>query len=309
MVTAADLVIHNANILTVDSVFSRAQALAATGGRIVAVGDNREVEKLIDPNTQVLDAKGHTVMPGLYDSHVHSFRASVSEFGGAVPALTSLAGAFAYIQEKASKQPPGSWIVLERVYPTRMREGRLPTKAELDKAAPNSPVYWNCGPVSMANSKALEVSGITPSTPNPVPGEIVKDGQTGQPTGLLRNAAQLLKVTAPSRQPTPSDQRNAVKHLHHLYNQQGITSIAERRGEFAAIDTFRDLAKAGELSVRVNCTRMLDPVPKTIPEAIHKLDELTKGPDGNGNYGPTGLGDDWLRIGPLKVLLDGGMLI
>jgi predicted amidohydrolase YtcJ len=309
MATPADLVIHSANILTVDSVFNRAEALAVTAGRIVTIGTSREVEKLIGANTQTLDAKGHTIMPGLYDSHVHSFRASVSEFSGSVPPLTSLAGAFAYIQEKVAKQPPGTWIVLERVYPTRMREGRLPTKAELDKAAPNNPVYWNCGPVSMANSKALEVSAISADTPNPVPGEIVKDSQTGQPTGLLRNAAQLLKVTASSRQPTPSDQRQAVKHLHHLYNQQGITSIAERRGEFAALDTFRDLAKAGELTVRVNSTRMLDPVPKTIPEAIHKLDELTKGPDGNGTYGPTGVGDDWVRIGPLKVLLDGGMLI
>src|SRR5436190_21473133 len=204
-ITAADLVIHNANILTVDSLFSRAEALAIVGGRIIAIGSNREMEGWIGANTQTLDAKGHTVMPGLYDSHVHSYRASVSEFGGAVPALTSLAAAFEYIREKAAKQAVGTWIVLERVYPTRMQEGRLPTKAELDKAAPNNPVYWNCGPVSTANSKALETSGINASTPNPVPGEIVKDSRTGEPTGLLRNAAQLLKVTAPSRQPTASE--------------------------------------------------------------------------------------------------------
>jgi len=307
--TPAELVIHNANILTVDTLFSRGEALAISRGRIVAVASNRQIERFIGPNTQTLDAKGHTVMPGLYDSHVHSYRASVSEFGGPVPTLTSLAAAFDYIGQKASSQGPGTWIVLERVYPTRMKEGRLPTRTELDTAAPNNPVYWNCGPVSIANRKALEISGISATTPNPVPGEIVKDGRTGQPTGLLRNAAQLLRVTAPSRQPTAAEQREAVKHLHHLYNQQGITSIAERRGEFAAIDVFRDLAKAGELSVRVNCTRMMDPAPKSVLEAIHKLDELTHGPDGQGTYGPTGIGDDWVRIGPLKVLLDGGMLI
>src|SRR5439155_3843579 len=131
--------------------------------------------------------------------------------------------------------------------PTRMKEGRLPTKVELDAAAPNNPVYWNCGPVSMANAKALEVSGITSETPDPLPGEIVKDPKTGVPTGLLRNAAQLLKVVAPTRQPTAQEQREAVKHLYRLYNQQGITSIAERRTEFAAIDLFRDLARSGEL--------------------------------------------------------------
>jgi predicted amidohydrolase YtcJ len=308
-IAPADFVIHDANVLTVDSRFARAEALAIRGDKIVAVGSNREIGHFIGPKTRTLDAKGGTVLPGLYDSHVHSFRAALSEFGTGVPSLTSLADAFRYIRERAASQGTGTWIVLERVYPTRMTEGRLPSKAELDSAAPENPVYWNCGPVSMANSKALEVSGITAQTANPVPGEIVKDPKTGQPTGLLRNAAQLLKVVAPTRQPSLAEQREAVKHLHHLYNQQGITSIAERRTEFAAIDLFRDLAKSGELSVRVNCTRMVDPVPKTAVEAIRKLDEMTHGADGQGQYGPTGAGHDWVRIGPLKVLLDGGMLI
>ena len=304
----ADAVIRDANVLTVDARFSRAQAVAIRGDRIVLVGTNREVEALIGQGTRVIEGKGLTVLPGLYDSHVHSYRASLSEFAGPAPVLNSLDEALRYIRQKAAREPAGTWIILERVYPTRMKEGRLPTKAELDSAAPNHPVYWNCGPVSMANSRALEVSGITAATPDPSPGEIVKDAKTGQPTGLLRNAAQLLKVSAPARQPSPEEQRQAVKHLHHLYNRQGITSIAERRTEFAWIDLFRDLAKAGELTVRVNCTRLMDPVPATLDAAIKKLDDMTAG-QGKGPYGPTGIGDDWVRMGPLKVLLDGGMLI
>jgi len=307
--TPADVVIRNANVITVDTHFSQAEALAVHGDRILVVGDNQEISPLIGPTTRVIDAKGNTVLPGLYDSHVHSYRASVSEFGAPMPVLTSLAEAFDYIRQEAARQAPGSWIILERVYPTRMKEGRLPTKAELDAAAPDNPVYWNCGPVSMANSKALQVSEITNGTPDPLPGEIVKDRRSGIPTGLLRNAAHLLKVVAPTRQPTAQEQRDALKHLYHLYNQQGITSIAERRTEFAAIDLFRQLAKDGDLSVRINCTRMMDPVPGTVEEAIKKLDEMTHGPDAKGPYGPTGAGDDWVRIGPFKVLLDGGMLI
>jgi predicted amidohydrolase YtcJ len=163
--------------------------------------------------------------------------------------------------------------------------------------------------VSLANSKALEVSGINRNTPNPGPGEVVKDRKTGEPTGLLRNAAQLLKFTPSGKTPTPQEQKDAVKHLHSLYNQQGITSITERRTEFAAIDLFRELAKAGELSLRIICTRMMEPVPAELEAALKKLEELTHGADGQGNYGPTGVGDDWVRMGPLKVLLDGGMLI
>jgi predicted amidohydrolase YtcJ len=305
----AETIIRNANILTIDSQFSRAQALAIANGRILFVGTDNQIEAFRGSATKIVDAAGKTVLPGLYDSHVHSYRASVSEFGAPMPVLTSLVEAFNYIRQRAATEPPGTWIVLERVYPTRMKEGRLPTLAELDSAAPKNPVYWNCGPVSMANSRALDLSGITAKTPNPLPGEIVKDPKTGDPTGLLRNAAQLLKVVTTSRQPTAQEQREALKHLFGLYNQQGITSIAERRTDFASIDLFRELARARELTVRVNCTRMMDPVPKTLEEAIKKLDEMTHGLDGKGQYGPTGVGDDWVRIGPFKVLLDGGMLI
>lgn len=317
-ISAAELVIRNANVITVDQIFSIAAAIAVQDGKIIAVGSEKEISRFISAKTHVIDAKGKTVLPGLYDSHVHSYRAAVSEFGGGSPMIHSIAEAQKWIHEQAANKPAGSWIVLERVYATRLKENRLPTKAELDEAATNNPVHWNSGPVSIANSKALEISGITRDTPNPTPGEIVKD-KNGKPTGLLRNASQLLKVTQSATKPTPEQWREAVKHLHHLYNQQGITSIGERRADPEAIDLFRDLEKSGELTLRVNCTRLLDPVPKTSDEAIKKLDEIISGSSDPQSkienqksktaYGPTGLGDDWVRIGPLKVFLDGGVLI
>jgi hypothetical protein len=305
---AADLAITNANVLTVDDHFSQAQAIAIRGEYIVAVGSNSAVVPLIGKGARVVDARGKMVLPGLCDSHTHTYRAAVSEFSGPLPVLKSLIDAFQFIRQKAANQPPGSWILLERVYPTRLKEGRLPTLAELDAAAPNNPVYWNCGPVSMANSKALQISHITRETPDPVPGQIVRDA-AGEPTGLLRNAAQLLKFAASARQPTAAEQREAVKHIYHLYNRQGITSICERRTEFEAIDLFRDLERSGELTVRINCTRLMEPVPRQLETALTQLDEMVRGPDGYGHYGPTGVGDDWVRIGPLKVFLDGGVLI
>ncbi len=317
--TFADIVIRNARVITVNSNQPSAEAIAIAGGKILFVGKNKDAKKFISEKTRVIDAKNKSVLPGLYDSHVHSYKASVSELGGGAPLIHSIAEAQAWIREQAAKRPPGSWIVLERVYASRLAEQRLPTKAELDAAAPNNPVHWNSGPVSVANSKALEISGITRDTPNPTPGEIVKDSATGEPTGLLRNASQLLKGATSAYKPTAAEQRAAVKRLHALYNQQGITSIGERRTEFEAIDLFRDLEKSGELTVRINCTRMMEPIPKTLEEAVKKLDELTYGSTNSNpqsaihnpqsNYGPTGVGDDWVRIGPLKVLLDGGVLI
>lgn len=315
----ADFVIHRANVITVNLNQPSAEAIATRGDKIIFVGKNSDAQKFIGANTRVLDAKGKTVLPGIYDSHVHSYRASVSEMNGGAPFIRSLDEAQRWIREQVSAKPPGSWIILERVYATRLQEGRLPTKAELDQAAPNNPVHWNSGPVSVANSKALEVSGITRATSNPTPGEIVRDAN-GEPTGLLRNAAHMLKSASSAFKPTAAEQRAAVKKLHSLYNRQGITSIGERRTETEAIDLFRNLEKTGELTVRINCTRMMEPVPKTLDEALKKLDELTFGSSERehrtsntehptSNYGPTGVGDDWVRIGPLKVLLDGGMLI
>ncbi|MDB6108769.1 MAG: putative TIM-barrel fold metal-dependent hydrolase [Pedosphaera sp.] len=303
----ADFIILNAKIITVNSNAPSAQALAVQGDRIVGVGSNSKIELFKGTNTQVIDAKGKTVLPGLYDSHVQSYKASVSELDAPLPVLVSIAQAQDYIRTQAAAMPPGSWIILERLYPTRLTEGRLPTLKELDEAAPNHPVFWNCGPVSMVNSKALQLSKITNSTMNPPAGEVVKNPKTHQPTGLLRNATQLLKLP-PIRPPTPQQQRAALKHLHQLYNEQGITSIGERRTEPEAIDLFRDLSKNQELTVRINCTRVIE-LGKTLDASLARLDAITNSGKRNLPYGPTGVGDDWVRMGPLKTDMDGDMLI
>jgi predicted amidohydrolase YtcJ len=304
----ADLIIQNARVITVNSDFTVEQAIAIKRDRILAVGKDKDMAHYTGPDTRVIDAQGKTVMPGLYDSHVHSYKASVSECAGPLPTFESIADALAYIRKQTTEKPPGSWIELERVYPTRLKEGRLPTLAELDKAAPNNPVYWNCGPVSMANSKALEVSKISIESTNPPSGEIVRDIKTRKPTGLLRNAAQLLALPPAAKPPTTAEHRKALKHLYHLYNEQGITSIGERRTDPEAIDMFRDLSRSNELTVRINCTRIIE-LGTNLDDSILRLNAITNaGPD-KLPYGPTGVGDDWVRIGPLKTFMDGGMLI
>ncbi len=305
----ADLVITNASVITVNGSRQEAEAIAVLHNKIQYVGKNKEARAFIGETTRVINGEGKTVMPGIYDGHVHSYRASISELGGAAPVIHSIAEAQEWIGQQVKTKPAASWIILERVYASRLREQRLPTKGELDLAAPHNPIHWNSGPVSVANSKALELSQITRDTPNPSPGEIVKDPKTGEPTGLLRNAAHLLKGAVSAHRPSPEEHLDALKKLHALYNQHGITSIGERRTDPEAIDLFRRLAASGELTVRVNCTRVMDPVPKTIPEALKKLSEITNAAPGKFSYGPSGTGDEWVRIGPLKVFLDGGMLI
>jgi predicted amidohydrolase YtcJ len=300
----ADLIIHHARVVTVDATFSIAQAVAVRGDRLVAVGDDKTVLRLRGPKTQVIDAGGRTVLPGLYDSHVHPVMAATSELAEPIPELNSLEEVFAYLRKKAAATPEGRWIVLRFAFPTRLKEARFPTRAELDRAAPRHPVLYNAGPASVVNSMALKVSGISRATPNPPAGVIVRDPASGEPTGLLRNADRVLKGVPPAGRAPAAGKREAVKKLFRLYNEQGITSIADRNAGRADLDLYLSLRDRQELTVRINVARHLE-ARGTREEVIARLEELP-GKDHLG--GPTGVGGVWIRIGPIKFFLDGGML-
>jgi len=301
----ADLIVHRAKVVTVDAKFSVAEAIAVKDGKIAAVGTDADVLKFKGAGTRVIDAGGRIVLPGLMDSHTHPVGAAMSEWKEPLPDPRSLKEVFAYIRKQAESTPEGSWIVLRFAFPTRLDDARFPTKAELDQAAPRPPVKYNAGPASVVNSMALKISGITKDTPNPKAGEIVKDPDTGEPTGMLRNADGVLKgVPRPAAEDDPADRRAAVKKLFRLYNERGLTSVADRNGSRPDLDLYRELFEAGELTVRVNVARGFDPV-GTREQVAKRFDELP-GIDKLG--GPTGVGDDWVRVGPIKLFLDGGML-
>jgi predicted amidohydrolase YtcJ len=300
----ADLIVHHAKVVIVDEKFGTAEAVAVKDGRIVAVGDDDAVFKWAGPKTRIIDADSHMVLPGLYDSHVHPLDASTSELAAPLPNLRSLKDVFAYIRQRAAATPKGDWIVVRYAFPTRLDEARFPTKAELDQAAPEHPVLFHAGPAGVVNSIGLKASDITRDTPNPPAGVVAKDA-TGEPTGMLRNAFHLLKgLPRDAAKLTAEAKREALKKLFRLYNEQGLTSIGDRNADRATLDLYRDLHERGELTVRVNVARSFDPS-GTREEVVRRLDELP-GKDGLG--GPTGVGDDWVRVGPIKLFLDGGML-
>lgn len=301
----ADLIIHHAKVLTVDEKFTIAEAVAIKGDRILAVGSDEEVLKRKGPKTRLIDAQGRNVLPGLYDSHTHPVGAATSELTESLPRLKTLEDVFAYIRKKAEDTPEGKWIVLRYAFPTRLKDARFPTRDELDKAAPKHPVLYHAGPAGMVNTMALKVSGITKDTPNPRNGVLVKDPKTGEHTGMVRNAYGALKgVPSGSEKTSVKDRREAVKKLFRLYNERGITSIADRAGDRGSLDMYQSLLKNGELTIRINVARSFGGV-GTREEIIARLIEL-EGKDGQG--GPTGTGGIWIRIGPIKFFLDGGML-
>jgi predicted amidohydrolase YtcJ len=305
----ADLVVRNAHVITVDREFRVAGAVAVRGGRIVAVGRDDDMAAWTGPSTRVVDAGGKSLLPGLYDSHVHPLGAASSEADHEIPAYDSLSDVMAYIAGRVKVQPKDTWIVVRYAFPTRLRESRFPTKAELDRVAPDHMVLHQGGPAGVVNSRALRHSGIDRDTPNPPAGAIVRDPRTGEATGMMRNAYSALKdlpEDAYSDDGVPDEAR--VLELFRQYNRRGLTSIADRGASEKALTLYRGLRDRDALTLRINATRILDPPFGDRAAIVAKLNALA-GYNATGEpNGPTGVGDHWVRVGPLKVFLDGGML-
>ncbi len=300
----AEIIIYNARVLTVNSNFTIAQAIAIRGNQIIAVGKDKQVQKLKGLNTRLIDAQGRIVMPGIYDGDVCSYQAAVSDLDNVVPDFQSLGELHDYIVKQVAEKPTNSWIVLDHIYPTRLQEHRLPTLDELDGAAPNNPVILKCESYALVNSKAMALAKITRETPSPFGGEIVHAPKTLVPTGLLlRSAVSLVKVPA-AKSPARAARRTALKNLYRLYNEKGITSVAEHSASQDAIALFRDLNRSNELTVRINCGRSVE-LAATPEESITNLNTLTNVAKGKPAFGISGAGDDWVRLGALDIAVDG----
>jgi predicted amidohydrolase YtcJ len=298
----ADFVLRNAKVAIVDERFSLAEAVAVRGDKILAVGKDADVSRLVGPNTRVVDAKGRLVIPGLMDSHTHPSGASLYEFDHVMPEMESIGDVLAYIRARTAVVPAGQWITLSQVFITRLREQRYPTRAELDAAAPKHPVIFRTGPDASVNSLALQLNKIDRhfQLPPGVPGKIEKDDR-GEPTGILRTHANYFKSgSTGARSPTEAERQARLRELFRDYNSVGITSIGDRDASPDAIARYATLRDAGALTVRVSCSH-----------SIGSLGELAKIQDnirGVAKHPQARGGDDWVRVIGIKMYLDGGML-
>lgn len=298
---SADLLLINGRVLTMDVHDSVAQAVAVRDGKIVAVGATAAIEPLAGASTQVIDLDGRTTMPGLTDCHVHL----ASDSNRAVesvecrdlydPTVDSVATVATRLQQWAVSTPPGQWIVARGspLADFRLKEGRLPTKAELDAAAPRHPTYISFGAhIVIANTLALRERGITRDTPSPQGGTVVKDPLTGELTGELRERAQfLVKRRDGEIDPQTLAERIAVE-LEQC-SHRGVTAIHDIIISQEEVQAYQLLARAGRLPVRV---QMLI---RVIESNFSKHSLLDLG-------FVHGMGSEWLQIGGIKMSIDGG---
>jgi len=294
---APDLILYNGKIVTEDPNFTIVQAVAIRKNKILATGSDKAIKKLAGRNTKFINLAGRTVIPGLTDSHAHPERASVSELFQEIPDVHSIDELLGWIKKQAVKKKKGEWIIHSLFFFTRLKELRQPTLAELDRAAPDNPVFLNGSYGGVINSAAMKASGINEQSTDP---GILHDPESGALTGLIRSSAfKLLKK--PSYHSVPDqEKKEALKKMLTLYNQYGITSICSGGGNYESYKMYRELNKSNQLTTRVFQNIVVSPPPNITVKDLEDSIRAFK-------Y-KTGDGDEMVRIGALKIVLDGGIL-
>ena len=188
--TEPELILYNGNFWTVNPRQPRAQAVAIAGGRFLAIGSNDEVLALAAGNAKKFDLGGKTVLPGFIDAHSHPAQAGLSHLRMVDCDLRSIADILKALRERASKTPPGDWVLGFKYDDTKTAEGRPLTREELDAAVPNHPVFvqHRGGHTAYVNSLALERADVNDHTPDPAGGQFDRDA-SGHVTGGLRELA------------------------------------------------------------------------------------------------------------------------
>jgi predicted amidohydrolase YtcJ len=297
---APSMILHHGRIVTVDGPFSIAEAIAVTGDRISAVGNNADVLPLADGSTEVVDLKGAMVLPGLMDSHSHPVGAATTEFDHPIPDIGDIASLLSYINERTRVVPDGSIIGINQVFITRLREQRYPTREELDRVAPRHPVVFRTGPDTMLNSLALKMAGIDSKfvLPEGSPGRVERDGD-GNPTGLVRSFSPKIDAPAPRKNPNEDETLDLVRKLFYDYNSAGFATIADRGASKGNISVYSKLRDTNSLSVRLRLSHTFSTGARWRSTEL-AIEEIAAH--------PLCKPDTMLQIIGTKVWLDGGML-
>ncbi len=288
----ADILFKNGNIYTVNDEQPNAEAIAVQYGRIIFVGSNLDAKKYEVKGVKIIDLKGKTVVPGMADAHYHLSGVGFREMTLNLEGTTSLQDFLAKVKARADKTKPGEWVMGRGWIETFWTPQAFPTRADLDKIAPNNPVYLTRtdGHASVVNSAALKIASLDRQTEAPFGGEIMKDKQS-EPNGMLVDRAQnLVAKFLPT--PTAADYEQALILGAKRSVELGWTQIQNAGTDWKEIEMLKKLYEQNKVKLRIY-------------EAIRGPGEdaeklLRKGPD-------VGLYDHRLTIRTIKVSIDGAL--
>ena len=265
----------------------RARALAIADGRVLAL--DGDADQAVGPRTRVVDLRGGLAVPAFNDAHVHFLEGGLALLSADLRDARDEADMARRLGERARTLPAGEWITGgqwdHEAWPSR----RLPSRAHVDAETPAHPVFVRRldGHMALANSLALRMAGITRDTADPHGGTIEKDAR-GEPTGVLKDKAMdLMRAAMPAR--SPERLRLAVQAAMTEAARFGVTTVQDN-SPVEALPVYQALHDAGALTVRISAWRPIEVLPALIDAGIRP-----------------GLGDEWLRLGALKLLADGSL--
>ncbi|MBT3321179.1 MAG: amidohydrolase [Anaerolineae bacterium] len=290
-----NLILFNGKLHTQDENHSNANAIALRGGKILAVGNDAEMLALAHEKTEKIDVKERRVLPGLTDAHIHFYEWALLSKVLILDDTKTLAELQARVRDAVKNAKTGAWIIGQGWNQDNWDEPITPTKADLDKISPENPVIlWRKDlHLALANSMALAQAGIDAKTPDPEMGVIQRD-ENDEPNGLLNELAiNLVRAIMPKTTEYETDvaMQNAMTELHKL----GITGVHDFRimggeGGVPALRAFQRLRAKNLLKLRA-----LVMLPGEFIEQVAQVGIMS------------GLGDDFLRIGGIKLFADGAL--
>ncbi len=247
----ADTIFINGNVYTVSERQPRAEAIAVKAGKIIFVGSNRRAKAHQGKNTRVVDLKGNTVVPGLTDSHYHLSGVGAREITLNLEGMASLEDFLAKVKERVDRAKPGEWVTGRGWIETHWKPPVFPTRWDLDKISPNNPVALDRadGHGLVVNSAALKLASVDKNTPSPFGGEIMKDKQTGEPNGMLLDAAQgLIERYVPNG--ARSDEEAILLGVKRSI-ELGWCQIQDAGGSYGDVGAMRKLYGEGKIKLRI----------------------------------------------------------
>ena len=296
-----DTVFFNGKVRTFAPGTPMVQAVACSGGRIVAVGASDEILRLCGADTRDVNLKGRTVIPGLTDAHVHLADkgladrelVDVRDFYGPVSNIDVV---LTRLSKKAAETPAGDWVVAQGspMQDYRMKDKRFPDRVDLDAAVPVHPTSVSFGAhVTVANSRGLTLAGIDRDTPDPAGGAIQRDSNTGEPTGILHERAQhIVSAVIPDFDAT--QRKLGIAYAVQQSLERGVTTIHDIVKDPAAVRAYQELKAEGGLHMRSSL--------------LLRIIESQMSTDSVLETGlQVGFGDEWLRVGGVKMSIDGGI--
>ena len=294
LVAYPETVLYDGEILTVDESFGVAEAVAVRDGRFLAVGDTDEIREFAGPETEEIDLAGRTAIPGLVDSHVHLRQVGMDLDRVTLFDARTIADVQAAIREAAEGTPDGEWVTAGwGWHESALAEDRLPTRWELDEAAPANPVYVPRGAhVAVLNSAGLERAGIDADTPAPEGGTIVRDSERDEPNGVVLEAAREDLVEPVVPEPGYQEYVGDVKRAMAELNSLGVTAALEPGLERDELRAFMAVERDGDATVRVDAL-----------VRVYDVDDVRE----TAATFARDFGTERLKVGGVKYMLDGGV--